>query len=369
MSDKGPTLNRRFASLLFLLFAGSVSGLRPRDEPKLPNYSDHAKLLVVRDSSDRETPVADQVAWQVRRAHILGHLQAVMGPMPGAERRVLLDVRVLEEFDEPTFVRRKISYASEPADRVPAWLLIPKNPPGRGPGPAMLCLHQTVAIGKDEPVGLGGRSNLHYARELAERGYVAIVPDYPNFGDHKVDPYALGYLSASMKAIWDNMRAVDLLSSVAEVAPERIGVIGHSLGGHNAIFTAVFDERLKAVVSSCGFTSMPRYYGGKLAGWSHRGYMPRIASVYGLDSARLPFDFPELIGALAPRGFFTNSPTRDANFDLEGVKNCVASARPVYQLHGADDRLKAVHPDAEHDFPSDQRRAAYEFLDRILGKK
>ncbi len=35
---------------------------------------------------------------------------------------------------------------------------------------------------------------------------------------------------------------------------KRIGVIGHSLGGHNAIFTATFDERLKAVVTSCGFT-------------------------------------------------------------------------------------------------------------------
>jgi len=33
------------------------------------------------------------------------------------------------------------------------------------------------------------------------------------------------------------------------VDTNRIGVIGHSLGGHNSIFTAFFDKRLKAVVS------------------------------------------------------------------------------------------------------------------------
>jgi dienelactone hydrolase len=169
-----------------------------------------------------------------------------------------------------------------------------------------------------------------------------------------------------MKAIWDNMRAVDLLQSLPEVDPGRIGVIGHSLGGHNSIFTAVFDERLKAVVSSCGFTSFPRYYGGNLAGWSHKGYMPRIRSVYGLDPKKMPFDFPELIASLAPRAFFTNSPTRDANFDVDGVKDCVRAAKNIYELLGLADRLKAVHPDAEHDFPPKERSEAYEFLDRVL---
>jgi dienelactone hydrolase len=357
------------ARSIAVAFAATLAcGQAPPGTPKLPAYPDHSNLLVIRDSAGAETQVVDRATWRVRRAHILGYLQEVMGPVPGGERRVPLDVKVIEEHFEPSYIRRKISYASEPADRVPAWLLIPTS---RKPGdrlPAMLCLHQTVSIGKDEPVGLGGKPNLRYAKELAERGYVAVAPDYPNFGEHKVDPYALGYASASMKAIWDNMRAVDLIQSLTEVDPDRIGVIGHSLGGHNAIFTASFDERLKAVVSSCGFTSSKRYYGGNLAGWSHKGYMPRISSVYSLDPNKLPFDFPELLGALAPRGFYTNSPTRDANFDLEGVKTCVSSAQRVYHVLGADDRIKAVYPDAEHDFPPEQRTGAYEFLDRILKK-
>jgi acetyl esterase/lipase len=329
-----------------------------------PVYPDHTRLLVIRSNAGEETPVASPADWQVRRAHILAHLQEVMGPLPGGERRVSLAVEVVETIEEPAYVRKKLRYASEPADRVPAWLLVPKGE--KGQRPAMLCLHQTVPIGKDEPVGLGGKPNLRYARELAERGYVTLAPDYPNFGEHKVDPYALGYASASMKAVWDNLRAVDLLASLPEVDPDRIGVIGHSLGGHNAIFTAVFDDRLKAVVSSCGFTDFRYYYQGNLAGWSHKGYMPRIRAEFGLDPSKMPFDFPELVAALAPRGLFVNAPTRDANFDVTGVRVCIDAAGEVYRLLGVPRRLEAAYLDADHDFPPAIRLRSYQFLDELF---
>ena len=92
--------------------------------------------------------------------------------------------------------------AVEPGSIVYAWLLIPY---GAHNAPAALCLHQTTQIGKDEPAGLGGKANLHYAAELAERGYVALAPDYPSFGDDKTDfqrdVYGRGYRSGSMKGI------------------------------------------------------------------------------------------------------------------------------------------------------------------------
>ena len=347
----------------FLLTA-ILLALGPADTPRAPDYPDHTKLLVVHDADGRETPVTTPADWEVRRAHILAHVQEVMGPLPGGERRVPLAVEVVETVDGPQYVRKKITYAAEPGDRVPAWLLIPKGLKAKAP--AMLCLHQTTRIGKDEPAGLGPKSDLAYAKELAERGYVAIAPDYPNFGEYRVDPYAFGYASASMKGIWNHMRAVDVLAGLPEVDPGRIGAIGHSLGGHNAIFVALFDERIKAVASSCGFNDFPHYFGGKIAGWSHSGYMPRLRSVYGLDIAKVPFDFPELIAGLAPRGLFVNAPTRDANFDVEGVRACLRSAEPVYRLLGHPGRLRAVHPEAEHAFPEPSRIAAYRFIDERL---
>jgi hypothetical protein len=47
-------------------------------------------------------------------------------------------------------------------------------------------------------------------------------------------------------------------------------------GGHNAIVTALFESRIKAIVSSCGFNAFPYYNQRDIAGWSHKGYMPRL---------------------------------------------------------------------------------------------
>ena len=62
----------------------------------------------------------------------------------------------------------------------------------------MLCLHQTIKIGKGEPAGLGGSDHLDYAHELAQRGYVCLAPDYPSFGDYPYDFGDDGYDSGTM---------------------------------------------------------------------------------------------------------------------------------------------------------------------------
>lgn len=331
-----------------------------------PDYADKADLLHFIDAEGKRVPVKTPADWQVRRGHILAHFQRVAGPLPPDSRQVPLDVRIESEEALDKVIRRKISFAVEEGDRVPAYLLISRELKGKAP--AMLCLHQTTRIGKGEPVGLGGKPNLRYGLELAERGYVTLSPDYPNFGDSKCDPYALGYDSATMKGIWNHRRAVDLLQSLAEVDGERIGVIGHSLGGHNSIFVALFEPRIKVVVTSCGFNSFAKYMNGNLAGWSHRGYMPRIARDFGASAARMPFDFTELLGALAPRAVFINAPLHDDNFPVEGVRDCVRSAMPVFELLGKPKNLVAIYPDAAHDFPPDARRQAYKFIDERLGR-
>ncbi|HPO12294.1 MAG TPA: alpha/beta fold hydrolase [Candidatus Hydrogenedentes bacterium] len=302
--------------------------------------------------------------WDKYCAGLRARMEEVMGPMPGPDRNVPLDMRVEEEIDTPKYVQRKITFAVEDWDRVPAYLLMPKE--RKGKTPAMVCLHPTSEHGKKVVVGLAGAVHRSYAKELAERGYITIAPDYPGFGEYISSRKALyehGYVSCTMKGIWNHMRVVDLLQSLPEVDPARIGCIGHSLGGHNTLFLGVFDPRVKVLVSSCGFTAFHKYYAGDLTGWTHDGYMPRIASVYEKNPDRMPFDFPEIIAALAPRAVFVNAPLHDANFDVSGVRECISSAQPVYKLFGAEAKLAAQFPDAEHDFPDMVRNAAYVFID------
>jgi acetyl esterase/lipase len=333
-------------------------------DPPPPAHADHADLSVWIDANGDTRPVRTPDDWARRRARILAGFQQAAGAIPPDDGALPLDAQVHAEERLSAFTRKRISFAAAKDDRVPAWLLVPHDIKERRP--AMLCLHQTTAIGKGEPAGLGGSPDLHYAKELAERGFVTLAPDYPNFGDYKVDVYARGWESATAKGIWNHRRAVDVLRGLPEADPDRIGVIGHSLGGHNAIFLAVFDPRVKVVVSSCGFNAFPKYMKGDLSGWSHAGYMPRIASEYGKDPKRMPFDFPELLGALAPRAVFVNAPQGDSNFEVSGVKDCVAAARPVYALFGAEDRLVAEHPDAGHEFPREVRERAYRYVEDNL---
>jgi acetyl esterase/lipase len=356
--------NRCSILLVVPLAFSSALSTRSAEKPAVPFYPDKAKLLVYRDADGQEHPVRTADDWAKRRAHILANMQQVMGPLPDASRRVPLDVQVSEEVKTEHYLRKKLTFAAEKDDRVPAYLLIPIG--RKGKLPAVLCLHQTVRIGKSEPAGLGHRPNLQYAVHLAERGYVTLAPDYPNFGEYKFDSYAHGYQSGSMKAVWNNMRAIDLFQTLPEVDPERIGCIGHSLGGHNTMFTAAFDTRIKALVSNCGFTSFPKYYGGDLRGWSSATYMPRIARVYENKPEKMPFDFPEVVAAFAPRAFLASSPIHDDNFEVSGVKDCISAAKPVYELLGAKDKLAANYPDCKHDFPPEVRKVAYNWLDRWL---
>lgn len=334
------------------------------EPPNLPRRSFLYTLAAACLSLPQKQPPQTRAEWQRARAATLAAMQEVMGPLPASTKNKV-EVVQLTSIETRAFTLVKLQYLSEPGDYVPAYLLVPKGLKRRAP--AALCLHQTTKIGKDEPAGLGGNPDLHYAKELAERGFICLVPDYPYLGENTFDPYQHGYASCTMKGIVNHRRAVDLLQSLPEVDARRLCVIGHSLGGHNALFVAAFDERLKAIVTSCGFTSFAKYYNGDLTGWSGVRYMPRIAERYGKDPARVPFDFSDVLIALAPRPLFINAPLRDGNFEVSGVRDCVAAARPIYErVFRMDERLQVVYSDAAHSFPDETRIQAYDFLKRWL---
>jgi dienelactone hydrolase len=295
-------------------------------------------------------------------------MELVMGPLPESRQRVPLEVEVLGREESERWYRQHISFQSDPHHRVRAWLYLPRDLASDTLRPAMLCLHPTSSLGKDVICDQGDDPGGRYAQELADRGYVVLAPDYPSFGEYAVDLNSdeTGYVSGTMRAIWGNLRAVDLLESLAQVDPDRIGCIGHSLGGHNALFTAAWDERLRAVITSCGFTAFADYYGGNLAGWTSPRYMPRIQTVYQGDPARVPFDFPEILALVAPRPLWIHAPEGDSNFAVGGVRRSVDAAGRVYQFYGAARNMRVEHPSCEHSFPEVNRQEVYVWLDGLF---
>ena len=334
-----------------LLVSLAATGAEPERTNLMAYINADGQISAVRSVTD----------WQKRRASVLTAMQKVMGPLPN--RRCPLDIKVEDETDCGSYLRRKLTYASEPNGRVPAYLLIPKTALPAKKAPAVLALHQTRREGNKVVVGLADSPDDAYGVALAERGFVVLAPAYPLLADYNPDLKALGYQSGTMKAVWDNIRGLDLLASFPFVRTNGFGAIGHSLGGHNSVYTAVFDDRIKVVVTSCGLDSYRDYMDGNIKGWTSTRYMPKLLD-YPLE--KIPFDFHEMIGALAPRTCFISAPIGDTNFKWKSVDAIVAAARPVYALYGAGDKLIVRHPDCAHRFPPEMREEAYRFIEQTL---
>ncbi len=351
-------------ALVALMMSGSLClGEQPgkvKSRQDLSWYPDGAgKALPIRNTDD----------WERRRQAVIAGFEEAAGELPSRDKLPAFDMQVHEEVVEPDFVKQRISFVAEEGDRITALLYLPKKDPAVERRAGVVALHPTHKIGKDVVDGLSQRPNRGYARELAELGYVVVAPDYPSFGEQLDYDFSTDrYESGAMKAIWNHMRCVDLLVSLPEVDPERIGTIGHSLGGHNAIFLGVFDERVKAIVSSCGWTPFHDYKEGNISGWTSERYFPSLRDRYELNPDLVPFDFFGLVSALAPRAFFSNSPLHDSNFDYRGVEKAAPEIRRVYGRYGVPDRLRIAYPNSDHDFPEAVRRESYAFLGLHLGE-
>jgi esterase/lipase len=107
-----------------------------------------------------------------------------------------------------------------------------------GPGVVMLGGADSYA---EELFFFGGRA-------LAERGITVVVADTPGRGStirHK------GVVSRPDYEV-PAARVLDALCDLPAVDPERVGVVGVSLGGYYAPRLAAFDDRVKACVCWCG---------------------------------------------------------------------------------------------------------------------
>lgn len=314
--------------------------------------------------------------WRAERSRILQGMQQAMGPLPDLKDLPVPAASFRDTLSTPAFDRYTVHLASYPGEVVPVLLYIPRNLSPGTRAPAMIALHGTGDKGKHLTDSLSAGPNRATATELACRGYVVIAPDYPSFGELSGHDFSKDrFESGVMQAIFNHMRCVDYLQSRPEVDGSRIGVIGHSLGGHSAMFLGAFDERIKIVVSSSGWTLFDYYnagakvterYGGKMGPWAQDRYMPLVKTRYGLDPGKMPFDFDEVIAAIAPRYFFSNSPVNDSNFDVNGVKEGIRKAQEIYKLYKVPGHLQVHYPDAGHDFPVEIRQLAYKTIDSVL---
>jgi len=219
-----------------------------------------------------------------------------------------------------------------------------------------VCCHSEVPQGKDEPAGLKGEKHLAFARHYAEMGFATIAPDSMTAGE-RVSPGLEPFnpkqfykdhpkMSVMGKMLFDHIHAVDALCELREVDSARIGVIGHGLGGHNALMLAAFDERIQTCVSSCPFVrfaddTKPERWVGEPG----MNLMPRLKSA--IANSEFLWDWEHVLALAAPNPTLLMCSPKDEYFeDSTSIEHAVKLARNVYSLLGRGDALELiVHKD------------------------
>lgn len=284
---------------------------------------------------------------------------------------------VIEEHARGGYTETKIEYLAAENEPIKAYVLTPDGPPtGEKGSSAILVFHQTVPEGKEEPAGHMGRADLHFGPVLARRGYVVLIPDSICAGERITasgafdtrDFYAAHpNLSAMGKMIQDGRRAIDIVVTVQGVDPKRIGVIGHSLGAEEALFVAAFDDRVKAAAASCGFAPFSAEKNPER--WARDrwfSYMPRLR--VDLRAGRLPaWDFGDVIGLVAPRGYFNYQTTEDEIFpEGPAIGPIIESLRPLWKRHSAEDRLRSIIEPGPHGISPSATEEVFQWFDKTL---
>ena len=297
----------------------------------------------------------------------------LMGPFPDP---VPLDAEVEYTAEEEFFFRRRVVFDTEAHMSVPCQVLIPKGLRKDHSNPAILCSHGHGKFGKDPVAGLVSTPehqadidlmNYDYAAQMAKAGFVTLTPDLRGFGERRDGDDYLGrdtcnvnYLKGSLMGlyplalnVWDMMRCVDYLSSMEEVDPGRIGMMGLSQGGTMTAFTAAVDERIRAA-DIIGYVNPFAAFG------IHRGNFCGSQILPGLYRW---LDTSDIAGLIAPRPLLMEMGTADSCFFFQDLYRGYSETREIYRAAGADARLAADVHSGPHAFAGNK---AFDFFRKYL---
>lgn len=313
-----------------------TSGEFPPDFDALPDRAELPDLLGgTPDAPEDKIESADQ--WRQRREKTLDLLHHwILGSVPPPPAHVAAEI--LEERPESGALSRRVQLRFGPnnAAHLEVELLIPD-----GPGPFPVFMTQTNHRG--------------WALIALRRGYLACV--YAGCDDHDdTDSFLEAYpgydWSRLCRRAWAAARCVDYLATVPQAAMAQIAITGHSRNGKMSLMAAAMDERIAVVISSssgAGGSLSARYYNDLHFGegiesitrrfpeWFH----PRWRFFVGREH-KLPVDLPDLVAMSAPRPCLLSIAVNDGVEATWAMEKTYLAVKPVYALHGAEDRLRIL---------------------------
>jgi formylglycine-generating enzyme required for sulfatase activity len=270
---------------------------------------------------------ATREQWTERATQLKQKWNALLGACPAAIASPA--AKIIRTVHDAGYTGTLASLNVEPNVWEDIFVMRPGEPSAR-PRPAVIVPFYDVdpSAGHD----LGGRRFAppgvrSFALLAVQRGYIAVAVRW--FGEGEGESYseavanlALGDPGCTGLGKWvsDAHILINYVAALPDVDPQRIGIIGHSLGGKMALYAAAFDPRIAVTVSS-----------EPGIGFSHSNYDDYWYFGKRLQDAPPGTDQHELLGLIAPRPFLLIG---GDTFDGPDSWHYINAAREVYRLYG-----------------------------------
>jgi|GEM_PF-709943 len=216
-----------------------------------------------------------------------------------------------------------------------------------------------------------GNPTYGYGLRLVEAGFVVFAIDLLGFGERQVKPVAdrtpwvqdmerfifctLLLHGATLAGIhlFDLSSAVDYMASRSDIVdPDRIGVIGHSMGGTLSPLLMLFDERLKSGVSAAGLSTWRAMIDHQVI-HNFGVYLPGVLNYCDMD---------DLCARIAPRPFMMIAGKNDLNFPIIGIPQSFQQVLAKSKTKDIARTYEAIVHDGGHAFEIVHQDCAIEFF-------
>ena len=315
--------------------------------------------------------VDSELQWPERREEIRSLLiKYFVGSYPAVTPRIISAEIISEEADPDSSIRRRISIVLDTPNRVSFEMAL-WEPKGQGPFPLLLTAPRFY--------------QRYWAEDALKRGYAVCL--FPGVDSHHREELYMGYDSVWQevrreypKATWTEIstkawlasRCIDFLlsnSSVVQILPRQIAIIGFSRYGKQAIVAGAFDQRITCVVArSPGSPASSPYrftsrntFAETPADFPSEWFLPSLRNFVGREN-ELPIDAHGWYALIAPRACLIHTGHNDGSEPTFAVEKAYIEGRSVYQLLGAGQNLRIDYRAGGHS--SGQPPEQISFLDR-----